>query len=81
MKATTVKVDGELLAELERVKPRSQTLTGFVRSVLQQEVQRRRMAEAAGRYAEFLRDAPDERSWLGDWDRADLATPPRRKGR
>jgi hypothetical protein len=81
MKATTVKVDGELLMEIERVKPRSQTLTAFVRSVLQQEIQRRRMAEAAGRYAAFLRDAPDERGWLGAWDRADLATPPRRKRR
>jgi hypothetical protein len=81
MKATTVKVEGDLLQELERMKPAAQSLTAYVRSVLRQEVLRRRMADAAEHYSRFLREAPDERAWLEAWDRADLATPVRRKRR
>ena len=78
MKATTIKVEGELLRELERTKPTSQSLSAYVRSLLQQEVLRRKMAEATERYAEFLRETPDERAWLEEWVNADLARPPKR---
>lgn len=81
MKATTIKVDGELLAELERSKPASQSLTAYVRSVLRHEVRRQKMAAAADQYAEFLRQHADERAWLEKWDRADLARPPKRRSR
>ncbi len=36
------------------------------------------MAEAADRYAEFLAEHADERAWLEEWDRADLAAAPKR---
>ena len=81
MKATTIKVEGELLAGLERAKPKTQSLTTFVRSVLRQEVQRQQMMSAANRYTEFLQAHPEERAWLDAWDRADLACPPKRKRR
>jgi predicted transcriptional regulator len=79
MKATTIKVEGELLAELERAKPTAQSLTTYVRSVLRQEVRRQQMIAAADRYTEFLHQHPDERAWLDAWDCADLARPPKRK--
>src|SRR5439155_19911322 len=44
------------LRELERTKPPSQSLSEYVRSLLHQAVVRRDMAEAADRYAAFLRD-------------------------
>jgi hypothetical protein len=81
MKATTIKVDGELLAELERVKPASQSLTTYVRAILQHEVRRLQMTAAAERYTEFLKGHADERAWLEEWDRADLAGPPKRRRR
>jgi hypothetical protein len=81
MKATTIKVEGELLLELERAKPASQSLTTFVRDVLRREVRRRQMAAAADRYTEFLAKDGEERAWLEEWDRADLARPPRRTRR
>jgi hypothetical protein len=81
MKATTIKVEGELLRELERTKPPSQSLSAYVRSLLQREILRRKMADAADRYTEFLRETPDERAWLEEWVNADLAKPPRRKRR
>ena len=81
MKATTVKVEGELLRELERVKPARQSLAAFVRAVLEREVQRQKLAQAGQRYADFVRESPEESAWLEEWDRADLATPPTRSGR
>jgi len=60
MRATTIKVDGELLRELERLKPASRSLGAYVRCVLQREVLRQKMA-AAERYTEFVRATPDEK--------------------
>jgi hypothetical protein len=81
MKGTTIKVEGELLRDLERSKPPSQSLSAYVRSVLEQEVLRRKMADAADRYADFLHEHGDERAWLEEWDAADLVRPPKRRRR
>lgn len=81
MKATTVKVEGELLQKLERTKPPRQSLSAYVRSLLEQAVTRQQMAVAAERYAEFVRETPEEHTWLAEWDSADLVTPPRRRPR
>ena len=81
MKATTVKVEGDLLRELERLKPARQSLAAYVRAVLEREIQRRKMAEAGQRYADFVRESPEEASWLEEWDRADLALAPARRRR
>jgi hypothetical protein len=81
MRATTVKVEGELLKELERIKPARQSLAAYVRTVLEREIQRQKMAEAGQRYADFVRESPEESAWLEEWDRADLAAPPVRRRR
>lgn len=81
MRATTIKVEGELLAELERLKPASESLTTYVRGVLRREVRRQQMIAAAERYADFLERHAAERAWLEEWDRADLAHAPRRRRR
>lgn len=81
MKATTIKVEGELLQELQRGKPESQSLSAYARSLLQREVLREKMTDAAERYTEFLRRQADERAWLDEWDSADLARPPKRRRR
>lgn len=81
IKATTIKVDGNLLAELVQAKPPTQSLTAYVREVLEREVRRLKMLAAADAYTEFLRANPDERAWLEEWDRADLAQAPKRRRR
>jgi len=82
MKATTIKVEGDLLAELERHKPATQSLSAFAKSILRRDLLRRQLADAATRYAAFLDEHPAERAWLAEWDSADLArTPARRKPR
>ena len=32
------------------------------------------MAEVASRYTEYLRETPEERTWLEEWGNADLST-------
>jgi hypothetical protein len=81
MRATTIKVDGTLLDRLERTKPPRQSLSAYVRSLLEQALARQQMSEAADRYVEFVRDCPDEREWLADWDSADLVSAPKRRRR
>ena len=81
MKATTIKVEGDLLQEIERAKPPQQSISAYVRSILEREMRRLKMAHAGERYARFVRDAPDESAWLEEWDRADLAAPPARRRR
>lgn len=58
--ATTIKLDGAFVSRLKTVKPRNETLTGFVRNVLSAEVRRQRLRTAAETYAELLREHPDE---------------------
>lgn len=74
MKATTVKIEGDLLSAIESVKPPEQSVAAFVRGVLRKDIERERAKQAASRYIDFLKNHPDEAQWLGEWDRADLAS-------
>ena len=76
MKATTVKADGELLRAIEEIKPTSQTVSAYVRSVLQRVVDSHRLQEAAVAYRAFVEANPQERHWLLEWDSADLMSSP-----
>ena len=76
MKATTVKIEGELLEELEAAKPRGQSISAYVREVLRKNLERAEVREAAFRYMEFVNSNEDEHTWLDEWDCADLSTAP-----
>ena len=79
MKATTIKLEGELLGELEAAKPPEQSLTAYVRSVLRTSLDHMKVREAAVAYRAFVESDRAEQKWLEEWDRANLNTPPRRK--
>jgi len=79
MKATTIKVEGDLLEELERRKPPMQSFSAFVKSVLRRDLLRQRLADAAHRYAEFVAENREEKSSLEKWEAADLEAKPRRR--
>jgi len=81
MKATTIKIDGELLQELEQAKPQSISLSAYIRGVLKADLRRRGLSRAAVSYQEFLEANPEERSLLREWDEADLAAAPKAKRR
>jgi hypothetical protein len=81
MKATTIKIEGELLDELEATKPQSISLSAFVREVLRNDLRRRKLSRAAISYEEFLAANPEEQLLLREWDEADLVRTPKRKRR
>lgn len=81
MKATTIKIEGNLLREIDAACPPTKSLTAFVREVLSQDLKRRRMAEAASRYEAFLSEHPDEREWLTQWETANLVRPLKKRMR
>jgi len=82
MKATTIKLEGELLEALAKAKPAAQSISSYVREVLRHDLRRHKVAEAAAEYRAFVDANPEERAWMEEWDKADLAKPPRgKKGR
>jgi hypothetical protein len=81
MKATTIKLEGDLLRELEKAKPESVTLSAYVREVLRGDLRRRSLTKAAALYQEFLESNPEEVVWLREWEEADLASAPKSKRR
>ncbi len=81
MKATTIKIEGDLLEELEKAKPPSKSISAYVRDILESDIKRHRVAEAAVEYEAFVAAHPEERKSLEEWDQADLANPPKKKAR
>jgi hypothetical protein len=81
MKATTIKIEGELLEQLESAKPESLSLSAYVRDVLLKSLRDTKMAEAARAYQAFLDANPKERASLEEWERAELETAPRHRRR
>lgn len=78
MRATTIKLEGELLESLEAAKPPDRSLSAHVRWVLQKDLERRQARDAATAFRAFIDAHPDEQAWLAEWDGVDLATPPAR---
>ena len=76
MKAITVKIEGQLVAELSTVKPRRQSVSACVSEMIEDGIRRRKQADPAKSYQAFLAAHPEEREWLDEWDGADLAHPP-----
>jgi hypothetical protein len=67
MKATTIKLEGPILEELEKLKRPDQNLTSLVRECLKAEIHKRKMALAAEEYAAFLRQNAGESLEMDVW--------------
>ena len=76
MGATTIKLDGAVAERLRSLKPSDETLTGFVRSILEAEIRRRKLREAADKYMELLRAHPEEAAAMDTWSSAPLERAP-----
>jgi predicted transcriptional regulator len=81
MSASTVKLEADILRRIDAVKPRNQTLAAYVREALERDVLRRQLRTAAERYQAFLSENVEESQELEEWERAPLATAPRRARR
>ena len=78
MRATTVKLEGDLLERLEAAKPPERSLSAHVRWVLQKDLERRQARAAAATFKAFIDAHPEEQAWLSEWAGIDLAAPPAR---
>lgn len=58
------------------MKPLTIKLEGALPASLEWALRQEELAVAAERYAEFLRETPDEAAWLDEWARSDLTTAP-----
>ena len=76
MQATTIKMDSKLHVAIRRLKPREQTLTGYVRDLVAREEKRCALESAADAYAALLAASKDETGWLAAWEAAPLADSP-----
>ena len=76
MRATTVKIEGDLLAGIEAVKPAGRSVSAHVRSVLRKDLDRRKARAAATAFRAFMEAHPEERAWLAEWEGVDLASVP-----
>jgi hypothetical protein len=72
MKANTIKLEEDILNEVNSVRPKNVTLAAFVRELIRKEISRRRLIVSAEAYEAFLLDHPEERGMLKDWESADL---------
>ncbi|BET69529.1 hypothetical protein ASA1KI_44470 [Opitutales bacterium ASA1] len=72
MPATTIKLDAELVRKATELKPVDETLTGFVRGLIEREHRDRQFREAARAYEAFLRENPEEREAMEVWESAPL---------
>lgn len=77
MQATTIKLDPKLHSAIRRMKPRDQTLTGFVRDLVTREEKHRELEAAAEAYSALLEDNKGEAVWLAEWESAPLTMPPK----
>jgi len=81
MSATTIKIEDKLLHDIRKLKHPDQSISSYVKKVLEHNIQQQRMAEAAQQYQAFLNENREEANSLQDWEIAPLDQAPRAKRR
>jgi hypothetical protein len=72
MSATTIKIEGDLVKKITALKAKDESISGFVRDLIQKEYDARKNRAAAVVYQQFLEDNPDERAAMEVWELAPL---------
>ena len=72
MSATTIKLEAELVRKVTALKPKNESISGFVRELIEKEHRARENRAAAVVYRQFLEDNPDERAAMEVWESAPL---------
>jgi predicted CopG family antitoxin len=72
MSATTIKLEADLVKKVAALKPKDESISGFVRELIEKEHLARENKAAAVIYQQFLEDNPDERSAMEVWESAPL---------
>jgi hypothetical protein len=72
MPATTIKLDADLVKKVTFLKPRDESISGFVRELIEKEHRARENRASAVVYEQFLRENPDEQAAMEMWESAPL---------
>lgn len=72
MSATTIKLESELVKKVTSLKSERQSISGYVRGLIEREHQAREHRAAATAYQRFLDENPDERSAMEIWESGPL---------
>lgn len=72
MPATTIKLDADLVKKVGILKPRDESISGFVRSLIEREHLARQNRASAVVYQQFLTDNPNEQLAMEEWESAPL---------
>lgn len=72
MPATTIKLEADLVKKVTALKPKDESISGYVRELIEREHRARVHREAAGVYRQFLRENPEERAAMEVWESAPL---------
>ena len=72
MPATTIKLEAALVEKVTTLKPKEESISGYVRGLIEREHQARVHQEAANLYQQFLDEHPEERAAMEVWESAPL---------
>ena len=72
MPATTIKLEDELVKKVTSLKPEGQSISGYVRGLIEREHLARELRAAATVYQRFLDENPGERAAMETWESAPL---------
>lgn len=73
MPATTIKLESDLVKKVTALKPKDESISGYVRDLIEKEHRARENRAAAGVYQQFLNDNPAERAAMEVWESAPLS--------
>ena len=72
MSSTTIKLEADLVKKVTALKPKDESISSFVRELIEQEHRARANRAAAAAYRQFLHDNPEERMAMEGWESASL---------
>ena len=72
MPATTIKLESDLVKKVTNLKPKDESISGYVRELIEREHRARQHREAATTYQQFLQENPEERMAMEVWESAPL---------
>ncbi len=73
MPATTIKLEAELAGKVTSLKSPEQSISAYVRGLIEKEHRDRKLREAAETYEQFLHKNPAEREAMEVWESAPLS--------
>ena len=72
MSATTIKLEADLVKKVTALKPKDESISAFVRELIEKEHRARENRTAAVLYQRFLEENSDERAAMEVWESAPL---------